>query len=142
MQGFDFYIEQLTEDTIQEVMDVICKEYTTTFVSQEVLLKTLQEHGFENIQLQKNNVICETELFKLEFYKTDETESYTLKITSSCENDEEISTLIDDLSTEYSFNSQNESYNKITERLEKQGLKIDDEEVLDDDTIVLTVNID
>jgi len=133
----------LSEETVKEVVDVICQEYETTFVSQDVLTKTLQEHGFDNIQLQNNNVICETELFKLEFYKTaDESEPYTLKITSSCDNNEEILTLIEDLSTEYNFNSQNESYNKIKERLEQQGLEIDDEEVFDDDTIVLTVNID
>ena len=38
--------------------------------------------------------------------------------------------------------TQEASYNKIKERLESQNLKISDEEVFDDNTIVLTIDLD
>ena len=50
--------------------------------------------------------------------------------------------LVNDIGSEYCANAQEISYNKIKERLEKQNLTIDDEEIYDDNTIVLTINLD
>ena len=37
---------------------------------------------------------------------------------------------------------QEETYMKIKERISNKNLKIDNEEILEDDSIVLTINID
>lgn len=49
---------------------------------------------------------------------------------------------LNDLSSEYALNVQEESYRSITEKLKENNMEIESEEVYDDNTIVLTVNID
>ena len=62
-----------------------------------------------------------------------------MKVT--CDADCDDSAIIEDLSSEYGMNAQEESYLKIKERLAQKNLQIDEEEVLEDNSIVLTVNI-
>ena len=64
-----------------------------------------------------------------------------MKITTKCK-ESELQSFVDDLNSEYRLNTQEENYIKIKERLDKQNLKIGEEEVFEDNTIVLTVNID
>ena len=130
----------------EEIINLICREYETVFVNEDVLIKTLQEHGAENIYTEYGNISCEMEGFLLEFYKQDSTEEmafppYRMKITTKCA-ETELQNFIDDINSEYTKNTQEENYIKIKERLDKQHLKIDEEEVFDDDTIVLRINID
>lgn len=130
----------------EEIVNLICREYETVFVDEGVLLKTLQEHGAENIYTEYGNISCEMEGFLLEFYKQDPTEEmafppYNMKITTKCK-ESELQTFIDDINSEYTKNTQEENYIKIKERLDKNNMKIREEEVFDDDTIVLTIDID
>ena len=130
----------------KEVMNLLCKEYDTVFVDKDVLIKTLYEHGAENVYYEGDNISCEMEGFMLDFYKPEATEeqafpSYRMKITTKCA-ENELDSFVDDINSEYRLNSQEENYIKIKERLDKQNLKIEEEEVFEDNTIVLTVNID
>ena len=56
--------------------------------------------------------------------------------------DTELEDIVKDINDEYRANAQEISYNKIKERLEAQNLTIDEEEIYDDNTIVLTVNLE
>lgn len=130
----------------QEVVDLLCKEYDTVFVSKEVLLKTLEEHGAENIYVENENISCEMEGFLLDFYKPQATDTmafppYKMKITTNC-SENELQNFVENINSEYTSNSQEENYLKIKERLDKQNMRIAEEEVFEDNTIVLTVNID
>ena len=132
----------ITNEVKEEIINTICKEYKTVFVNQEVLIKTLEEHGFYNIEINQYNITCEKDFFNLEFYRDNsEQEPYVMKITTDCKEDE-IVDLINDINSEYTLNSQEENYIKIKERLSKKGLQINEEEVFEDDTIVLTVNLE
>ncbi len=130
----------------EEIINLVCREYETVFVDEGVLIKTLREHGGENIYTEYGNISCEMEGFLLEFYKQEPTEEmafppYRMKITTKCA-ENELQNFINDINSEYTKNTQEENYIKIKERLDKQHLKIDEEEVFDDDTIVLRINID
>ena len=74
------------------------------------------------------------------FYRQELTQPYYLRVYSVTSCDE--ATLINDLNTEYALNVQEETYMKIKERISNKNLKIDNEEILEDDSIVLTINID
>ena len=134
--------ENITKEDLEKL---ISKEYQTTFVDKDLLMKTLEEHGCENMDFSNGVITCSLENFKFEFYKDntlegEEKNAFRMKITTSC-SDEELAQLIDDINSEYTMNTQEESYIKIKERLEQQGLRINEEEILEDDSIVLTVNI-
>ncbi len=57
-------------------------------------------------------------------------------------NDCDETELINDINSEYALNCQEETYIKIKERLERKNLKIAEEEILEDDSIMLTINLD
>ena len=71
---------------------------------------------------------------------TEKNEPYKVRITYHNENG--VAELLSNLGNEYSTNAQEISYNKIKERLEYQNLEIEDEEVYEDNTIVLTINLE
>lgn len=145
MEG-EFQQEEI-QKTVKQAVEMISKEYETVFADRNLLLKTLEEHGVENIQINGDNLMGKMGGFRIDCYRekqgafdTKEAIPYTMKITAECSQDD-INDLINEFNSEYALNTQEENYIKIKERLEQQGLKIDEEEVYEDDTIVLTVNI-
>lgn len=124
------------EDTLQKIFS---QEYETQIVDKQTLIKTLKEHGAVDIEDKFNNISCNCEAFHIEFrYNGDK--PYTMSI--SAKNNVGFDELVKDLGNEYTANAQEISYNKIKERLENQNLSISDEEIYEDNTIVLTVDLD
>ena len=114
--------------------------FNTIIMDEEVLLKTLIERNAENIVRQDNKVLCDCEGYFLEFYKQNEKKPY--KLTIGCREQKGLQEFVGNISSEYTTNSQEVSYNKIKFRLEEQNLTIENEEVFEDNTIVLTVNLE
>lgn len=143
-QGVD---ESKIQEAVKQAVEIISKEYKTVFADRSLLIKTLEEHGVENVQVSGESVFGKFGSFRIDCYReqksvydTVEQNPFIMKISAEC-SQEEIDNFINDINTEYMTNTQEESYIKIKERLEKQGLSIDEEEVFEDNTIVLTVNI-
>lgn len=113
--------------------------YNTNYTDKGVLLNTLYEHGAEEIEEDGETVTCKLFNMEMKYYKQ-ENGAYSLDITqisnkSECEN------LINDLNDEYGLNMQEITYNKIKERLEQENLRLESESVLDDNSVVLTIEI-
>lgn len=137
----DIVKKSLTEGHItKEEAKSISKEYSTVFMSEEVLMKTLDEHGFSDFENTDGKITCKIENFSLEFSRDSVDEPYSMKINCDLTCDE--SQLISDVDSEYAMNVQEETYLKIKERLEKKNLKISEEEILEDDSIMLTINLE
>lgn len=116
------------------------KEIDTNFMDKETLLKTLIEHGATDIIENNENITCDCEAIHLEFFKLEDL-PYKV-IISSHNQDNNINNFIENINSEYCANVQEISYNKIKENLESQNLEIEEEEILDDNTIVLTINLE
>lgn len=145
MEG-EFQKEE-AQKVINEAVNLISKEYGTVFADRNLLLKTLEEHGVEDIRINGDSLTGKMGGFRIDCYRekptafdSKEAIPFTMKITAECSEDD-IEELVNEFNSEYAMNTQEENYIKIKERLEEQGLKIDEEEVYDDDVIVLTVNI-
>lgn len=116
--------------------------YQTAYTDIGLLTKTLKEHGVENLLSNNDNEItCEVEDYKLTFYRENSEQAFNLKIACP-ENISSVNEKIDDLNNEYTLNVQEEAYLHIIEKLKENNLELEHEEVLDDNTIVLTVNLD
>ena len=115
------------------------QDFQTQIMDKSVLIKTLKEHGAENIEESFGNISCDCEQFHIKFTYNGEN-PYTMNV--SARSGYGIDEFVADIGSEYTANAQEVSYNKIKERLEKQNLTIDNEEIYDDNTIVLTVNLD
>ena len=126
----------LEDNVIRQIFN---KEFQTQIMDKGTLLKTLKEHGAVHIKEVFGNISCDCEQFHLEFTYNGE-KPYTMRISAA--DDFGVDDLISDIGSEYTANAQEISYNKIKERLEKQNLTVESEEIYDDNTIVLTVNLD
>ena len=128
----------LQDDTLEK--ELFNKEFPTAIMDKATLIKTLEEHGATSIQAENNDISCNCETFHITFTQKDKNTPYSMVVTYN--SDYGLNELVENLGSEYASNAQEISYNKIKERLEKQNLEIEEEEIYDDNTIVLTVNLE
>lgn len=112
----------------------------TNIVDKDTLIKTLTEYGSEYVYEENEEIICKYEDFKLTFSKDNPKDPYVLDLQYAIEDSP--MEMLREISDEYNKNVQEISYNKIKERLEAKNMEINEEEILEDDTIVLTVNLE
>lgn len=124
----------------KDLEEIFNKAFQTVIVDKNALIKTLKEHGAKGISDKNGQISCNCEAFHLTFEKLTKDASYTM--TATYNKDHGLNDLVENIGSEYALNAQEISYNKIKERLEAQNLEITDEEVFDDNTIVLTVDLD
>ena len=115
------------------------KNFDTIIMDKNALIKTLKEHGATSIKENGENIECNCQYFHLNFTKENENSPYKMQITAS--ENKGLDEFASDIGSEYTLNAQEISYNKIKERLEAQNLKISEEEIYEDNTIVLTVDL-
>ena len=128
------------EDHVITEKHFIEKTFETPFMDKEILRKTLEEHGVTNITEWENGMAGDVDNYKLTFEKPAEDKPYNLRI--SCLEQDNAEEKIDDLNSEYAMNVQEDAYLHIMEKLKENNMQVEEEEVMDDNTIVLTVNID
>jgi len=133
-QSFHGPAEHTTENNF------IAREFETPFNDKEILLKTITEHGLHDIEEGIDTVTGKVDNYILRFHKKELDKPYFLTIY--CDKDATIEEKMQNLSEEYALNVQEESYLSIVENLKDNNMEIEEEEVLEDNTIVLTINID
>ena len=116
------------------------KSLETPFMDKNILMKTLEEHGVSNITEEFGVIKGEVDTYKLTFEKTEEDKPYFVTI-SYLESDN-LEEKMNDLNSEYALNVQEDAYLNIIEKLKENNMQIEEEEVFDDNTIVLTVNLE
>jgi hypothetical protein len=114
--------------------------YNTNYTDKGTLLNTLYEHGAEEIQENGEEVSCKLFGMEMIYYKKSGSNGYTLDVTQVSDK-AECEDLINDLNDEYGLNIQEMTYNKIKERLEQENMRLESETVLDDNSIVLTIDV-
>lgn len=125
----------------------LCKEkgksvsgISTVFTDRELLIKTLREHGLCTLEKGTDHIVVMTAEGEIHYERTAEGEQYVLRARGV--NDmERLSAEIKEFEDEYGRNVQAYTYNKIMEALDEHGLSLQTEEVLEDDSIVLTLTL-
>ena len=74
------------------------------------------------------------------YHRQNSSDAYTLDITQVSDKGE-CQDMINDLNEEYGLNIQEMTYNKIKERLDKENMRLESESVLEDNSIVLTIEV-
>ena len=128
------------DDCIHYYAAFMEKTFETPFMDRDILLKTLEEHGVKNISKWENGIAGDVDNYKLTFEKPAADKPYNLRI--SCLENTDAEEKVSDLSGEYAMNVQEDAYLHIIDKLKENNMQIEEEEVMDDNTIVLTVNIE
>lgn len=118
---------------------VIKETFPTNFVDKTLLLKTLKGYGVFFKELSNEDIQCNVENYILTFHKEGEI-NYEVEVKGavSLSSAYQHLTLIDE---EYKQNVQEYTYEKVVKKLEENNMYIDKEEVLEDNSILLTINI-
>lgn len=129
-----------SEDKVITAKHFIEKTFETPFMDKDILKKTLKEHGVKIVSEWENGIAGDIDNFKLSFEKPEKDKPYNLII--SCLEQDDAEEKNNNLNSEYSMNVQEDVYLHIIEKLKENNMQIDNEEVMEDNTIVLTVNIE
>lgn len=135
--------ETIPCDEVQIISEkhFIEKSFETPFMDKALLIKTLEEHGANGInETDFGQIKCFCDHYELIFERTNANNPYYVRIKALDTDDTE--SKLNDLNSEYAVNVQEASYNSIVSKLEENNLEIENEEVCDDNTIVLTVNLE
>lgn len=114
----------------------------TIFVDYDLLIETLQAHMgcVEGINaISENEVVVQTECGPLRYFRQNNTQAFKLELSEITDPDRLIAQL-KSFEEEYGRNVQTYTYNHIKENL-SGNMKIESEEVLDDDSLLLTIDI-
>ena len=126
---------------INDIQNIVEKEFETPFTDKEILIKTLEEHGIQGLKENTEGIITGiVDTFRLTFRKNNETLAYNAII--SCNKQDNAEEKIDDLGSEYALNVQEAAYLNILEKLKENNMQIEEESVDDDNTITLTINLE
>ena len=124
---------------LKETPTIMEYKYPTNFNDEHLLLKTLMEYGTNPIKDGNGDIILNIEGTDLRFNKSGE-DPYTVEIKTVGN----IKQIFNDLSLiddDYKHNAQSNTYNNLKKNLEDKNLIIDTEEILDDNSIVITLNL-
>lgn len=114
--------------------------YKTNYTDKGILLNTLTEHGAEGITETGDKIICRLYGMNMCYYRADGSNGYTLEIKQVSDK-AQCESVIGDLNEEYGLNIQEMTYNKIKERLDSENMRLESETVMEDNSIVLTIEI-
>lgn len=113
--------------------------FPTNFIDKELLLKTLKDYCVSPIELSDGDIQCNVENCILTFRKEGEG-NYDVEVkgTVSLKGAYEQLAIIDE---EYKQNVQAYTYEKVVKKLKESSMHIENEEIMDDNSILLTINI-
>ena len=118
--------------------DLPCVE--TIFMDGDLLAKTMREHGLHVKTVSENEYTIETESGILHYFRASGDVPFMLEVTGVKDLQELLDSL-DSLENEYGRNVQKFTYDKVMCSLAEHGMGIESEEVLEDDSILLTLNV-
>ncbi|WP_097026725.1 hypothetical protein [Clostridium peptidivorans] len=113
----------------------------TTFKDMDILKDALECYGANIKSFNKNSLICNVENIDMEFTKAAQN-GIILSVKGKEENIDELHRHIKLIDEEYKYNMQEYTYSMLKEKLkENNKLTLESEQVMEDDSIVLTLNI-
>ena len=138
---------------LSKLMDRFCKDETqeeeqeeyepilTRFSNGDLLRKTLREHGIETELMENREILMESSYGKLRFYKEGGEDAYWV-LPYDLKDPQKVLEDMEELDEEYMENVQTFTYNGLKERLKgRTDLELESEEVLEDNTILLTLTV-
>lgn len=123
------------KETDKEPVEI--QQFPTNFQDKELLIKTLTDYGI-NPHVNGDRISFKVSGANIDFYRTG-SEPYIVELTDS-ENLQEIYSHLSLLDDDYKLNVQSLTYDNLMRNLEDHDdLYIESEDVLDDDSIVISV---
>lgn len=124
--------ENISENTTEEIQ--------TRFADSVLLQETLTEHGIEIIVHNDNFIEAEFQMGKIIYHRELEDENYKMRIADVSDVDGLVCNL-ELIESEYDSNVQSYTYNRVVSSI-PDNMVIESEEVLEDDSILITITVE
>lgn len=126
----------------QRILPEVESALPTIYTDQTILLKTLQQYGVKDVQVQQDTIFCVINGYKLKYYRERAVEGVPYQLSVKSRNDlRKLYAEINSLNEGYQSNVQEQVYVNVKKKLEEKQAVIETEEIMDDNSILLTVNI-
>lgn len=112
----------------------------TKFNSEDLLKKTLAEHGVSMQIKSANHIIADFGAGKISFERESVGSPYTMQVFD-VENIDDIACNIRAIDQEYGSNVQSYTYHRLKEHL-PENMRMQSEQVLEDNSILITLSVD
>lgn len=116
------------------------KGLETSFMDITILIKTLEEMDCHVTKIDENEILVATTCGNLKYKRADSSEAFKMYIDEITDVDGLLEN-IKSFELDYGRNVQEYTYNHIKKNLSKE-MSIEKEEVLDDNSILLTINVE
>jgi hypothetical protein len=127
------------DDDGQNVVMPTTKTFPTNFRDSELLMKALGDYGLTPVQAGDGAIACQAGNCQLTFRKA-ENQPFSVEVRNSPDV-RQIFQHLNEINDGYCHSVQSRTYQNLTSRIAERGLVIEREEVLDDNSIVITLNI-
>ena len=117
-----------------------CIKMNTRFKDCDLLLKTLKEYGLKPKKTSSNGYAVKFSDGDIIYNRPSEDVPFSMTIKNIKDKDALIKELVE-IEQEYNGNVQEYTYKRILNKL-PEGMEIESEEVLEDDTILITLSVD
>lgn len=116
------------------------EKIATKFASHDLLIETLDETGVAYQERTENCIEASFEDGKIIYEKSDVSQPYTMQITGVSDMDKLICT-VEEIDKMYDSNVQQYTYNRVKNNL-PDSMVIASEEILEDNSILMTLNVE
>jgi len=114
--------------------------FETIFCDTDLLKKTLTEHGLQVTEVSVNQLYCQIGTVKIDYSRQVEGGVFWAAV-SGIQNADEFFAELQSFESEYRQNVQTDTYNTLIEKLQNSNMNIESETVLENNTILLTINV-
>jgi hypothetical protein len=114
-------------------------QYPTNFRDGALLMEALTEFGAKPVRNNDGQIICQIDNSKMVFTQTAD-EPYRVEVTNAPAL-EEVYHYLSDIDEDYKRCVQTAVYEKLKSRAQEKNMTIESEEVMEDNSIVLTLNV-
>ncbi len=115
-------------------------EVPTKFADKGLLVKTLKDHGIRTVEIDRDHLVIKLDEGEIHYHRNTGDDTFMMSVRGIGNIDKLMGSL-KEFEEEYGKNVQAYTYHKIIEAMEEHGLSLTDEEVLEDDSILLTLSI-
>ena len=131
-------LEQKLDDVLQKDNNVI---FSTIYTSRDILIRTLEDYGVLYATVQDADAFeVMFDGLSYMFYRENENSPYILSINSLIQN-QAAAEVLRRLTPEYTRIAQEQAYLDVIDRCKKAECEIIDEEVLEDNSVLLTISV-
>lgn len=117
------------------------ERFPSVFVDSDLVLKILNQYKIKVLLFQENRIEAEYECYRMSFSRSSQEAPFDIDIISDSNTMKVLYSCLESINEEYYASIQEKTYLHIREQIEEEGLEIEDEQVLEDNSIVITVAV-